>query len=52
VGTAWDGTYLWLTCTTKDSIWAVDVSAAHTTAVTPRSWTQVKQGFRAKAPRR
>ena len=52
VGTAWDGTHLWLSCTTKDSIWAVDISPASTTAVAPRSWTQVKHAYRGMTPGR
>ena len=46
VGSAWDGTHLWTTDTTADSIWALDISAAHPAAVHPLTWSELKQRFR------
>lgn len=46
VGMAWDGTHLWLGDTTADSIWALDISAAHPTAVRAVSWSEVKGRYR------
>jgi sugar lactone lactonase YvrE len=45
VGHAWDGTHLWVGDTTRDSIWALDISAART-PVRPLSWAEVKRLFR------
>ena len=44
VGQAWDGDFLWVTDTARDSIWALDMSG--TTATESRSWGQVKSMFR------
>jgi hypothetical protein len=46
VGSAWDGTHLWTTDTTTDSIWALDISAAHPMPVRALSWSELKQRFR------
>jgi sugar lactone lactonase YvrE len=49
VGQAWDGEYLWISSTTADSIWAVDISAARPpTAIAPATWTQLKQRYGAR----
>jgi glutamine cyclotransferase len=45
VGQAWDGNYLWLSDTDVDSIWALDISAAQTSAVRRQSWTDVKRKY-------
>ena len=46
VGMAWDGEHLWTTSTEADSIWALDISAAHSTAIRARTWTAVKRAYR------
>jgi sugar lactone lactonase YvrE len=46
VGAAWDGQRLWVSDTDVDSIWALDISAAHTTGVEARTWTQMKRTYR------
>jgi sugar lactone lactonase YvrE len=46
VGMAWDGTRLWVGDTSADSIWALDVSAAHTTPVRGVSWSELKAKYR------
>jgi len=45
VGQAWDGTYLWVTSTSVDSIWALDISAAQTTPVRAVTWSEMKRRF-------
>jgi len=45
VGSAWDGTLLWITDTDRDSIWALDIG---TTPVSESSWSQVKRLFRGR----
>ena len=44
VGTAWDGEYLWITDTERDSIWVLDVSES--TPVENTSWGALKSRFR------
>jgi hypothetical protein len=46
VGTAWDGTHLWITDTERDSIWVLDV--ADPTSVQDTSWGEVKARFRGR----
>ena len=46
VGSAWDGTHLWISDTTQDSIWALDISAARPTSVRALSWSALKGLFR------
>lgn len=46
VGQAWDGEHLWISDTTKDSIWALDISRAGTTPVQSISWSGVKSNYR------
>ena len=43
VGQAWDGTHLWVSSTSADSIWALDISAAQTTPVRAVTWTEIKR---------
>lgn len=46
VGAAWDGAHLWVSCTTKDSLWALDVSAANPVVVDRRRWGDIKDEYR------
>jgi glutamine cyclotransferase len=48
VGQAWDGQYLWVSDTEKDSLWALDISAAHVSSVRATSWSQMKSRYRGR----
>lgn len=48
VGQAWDGQYLWVSDTEKDSLWALDISAARTSSVRATSWSQMKARYRGR----